>query len=102
MREYAAEKPTVYVETTVVSYFTSRPSDDAVVYSRQQATQQLWDEYFDNFEFMVSVIVITKVWTIRVACKLSFQGTLYFSASFAYAWNFEKNPALQRCPIASQ
>lgn len=61
MREYAAEKPTVYVETTVVSYFTSRPSNDAVVYSRQQATQQLWDEYLGNFEFVVSDIVITEI-----------------------------------------
>ena len=61
MREYAAEKPTVYVETTVVSYLTSRPSNDALVYSRQQATRQLWDEYFDNFEFVVSDVVITEI-----------------------------------------
>ena len=61
MREYAAEKPTVYVETTVVSYLTSRPSNDALVYSRQQATRQLWNEYFDNFEFVVSDIVITEI-----------------------------------------
>ena len=61
MREYAAEKPTVYVETTVVSYLTSRPSNDALVYSRQQATRQLWDEYFDHFEFVVSDIVITEI-----------------------------------------
>jgi hypothetical protein len=61
MREYAAEKPTVYIETTVVSYLTSRPSNDAVISSRQQVTQQLWNEYFDNFEFMVSVIVISEI-----------------------------------------
>ena len=61
MREYVAEKPTVYVETTVVSYLTSRPSNDAVISSRQQVTQQLWNEYFDNFDFMVSVIVISEI-----------------------------------------
>ena len=60
------------------------------------------DGFRSGADYCPPYSVFTKVWTIRVACKLSFQGTLYFSASFAYAWNFEKNPALQRCPIASQ
>ncbi len=61
MKEYAAIKPTVYVETTIVSYLTSRPSNDAVIFSRQEATKQLWNEYSDNFEFMVSVIVVSEI-----------------------------------------
>ena len=61
MREYASIKPTVYVETTVVSYLTARPSINTVTYSRQQASQKLWNEYFDNFEFMVSVLVINEI-----------------------------------------
>ena len=58
MRNYASIKPTVYVETTVVSYLTSHPSENALKLSRQQATRQLWDEFFDNFEFIVSDLVV--------------------------------------------
>ena len=61
MSEYAEIKPTVYVETTVVSYLTSQPSNDAIISARQEATRQLWNDYFDNFEFMVSDIVVTEI-----------------------------------------
>ncbi len=61
MREYAAIKPTVYVETSVVSYLTSRPSRDSLVFSRQEATRQLWNEYFNDFEFIISDIVATEI-----------------------------------------
>ena len=61
MKEYAAIKPTVYVETTVVSYLTSQPSKDAVIFSRQQATRQLWNDHPDDFEFIVSGIVVTEI-----------------------------------------
>ena len=61
MIQYAEIKPTVYIESTVVSYLTSRPSNDAVISSRQQATQQLWNEYADNFEFVVSNIVVGEI-----------------------------------------
>ena len=54
-------KPTVYVGTTVVSYLTSQPSNDAIISARQEATRQLWNDYFDNFEFMVSDIVVTEI-----------------------------------------
>ena len=58
---YNATKPKVYVETTVVSYLAARPSHDAILAARQQATQQLWTEYSDNFEFVVSDIVLTEI-----------------------------------------
>ena len=32
----------IYVETTVVSYFTARPSRDLVTAARQEATRELW------------------------------------------------------------
>ena len=61
MIQYNTAKPKVYVETTVVSYLVARPSYDVTVASRQQATQQLWTEYADNFEFMISDIVLNEV-----------------------------------------
>ncbi len=61
MREYASIKPTVYVETSVVSYLTSRLSDNVLKLSRQQVTRQLWDEYSDCLEFIVSDLVVTEI-----------------------------------------
>ncbi len=61
MREYAAIKPTVYVETSVVSYLTSLLSRNSLVLSRQEATRQLLFEYSDRFEFIVSDIVISEI-----------------------------------------
>ena len=55
MREYAAIKPTVYVETSVVSYLTSLPSRDSLVFSRQEMTRQLLFEYSDSFEFIEEI-----------------------------------------------
>lgn len=61
MIQYAEIKPTVYLESTVVSYLTSRPSRDSLVLSRQEATRQLWNVYFDDFEFIVSNIVVGEI-----------------------------------------
>ena len=58
---YNATKPKVYVETTVVSYLVARPSHGVTLAARQQATQQLWTEYADNFEFIISDIVLNEV-----------------------------------------
>ena len=61
MIQYNTIKSKVYVETTVVSYLAARPSHDVALAARQQATQQLWTEYADTFEFMVSDIVLTEI-----------------------------------------
>ncbi len=47
----------VYVETTVVSYFTARPSRDMVVAARQEATRELWPKLVSEYETYVSVLV---------------------------------------------
>jgi predicted nucleic acid-binding protein len=47
----------VYVETTVVSYFTARPSRDVVVAARQEATRELWPKLVSEYEGHVSVLV---------------------------------------------
>ena len=55
---YTAPRPKVYIETTVVSYLVAWPSLDSTVASWQQATRQLWEDYADRFEFVVSDIVL--------------------------------------------
>lgn len=37
------QRPTVYVETTIVSYLTARPSRDLVVAGHQRLTHDWWD-----------------------------------------------------------
>ena len=61
MFQYTETKPRVYIETTVVSYLVARPSNDPTTASRQQMTRQLWNEYSDNFEFVVSDVVINEI-----------------------------------------
>ena len=90
MREYAAIKPTVYVETSVISYLTSLPSRNSLVLSRQEATRQLWNEYFDNFEFIVSNIVVGE---IRKGDEKEIQLRLKAIADFRI---LEKSPAADR------
>lgn len=57
---YTKEKPKVYIETTVISYLVARPSRDATLESWQRATRRLWEEYADQFEFVVSGLVLSE------------------------------------------
>ncbi len=58
---------TVYIETSVVSYFTGRPSRDLVVAGRQEITRECWPiiaERFDRFVHINNALMkqrITKV-----------------------------------------
>ena len=61
MLKYEEIKPKVYIETTVVSYLAARPSADATSGVRQRVTRQFWENYSDNFEFVVSDVVITEI-----------------------------------------
>ncbi len=49
---------TVYIETSVVSYFTSRPSRDLVVAARQEITREVWPLLFEKFGLYISALVI--------------------------------------------
>jgi predicted nucleic acid-binding protein len=48
----------VYVETSVVSYLTSRPNRDLVVAANQQITQEWWQTRRPQFDLYVSQLVI--------------------------------------------
>ncbi|WP_066377490.1 type II toxin-antitoxin system VapC family toxin [Anabaena sp. 4-3] len=51
-------KEKVYVETSVISYLTSRPSRDIVIAGHQQITQEWWQNYRDKFALVASQLVI--------------------------------------------
>lgn len=54
-------KPNVYLETSVISYLTSRPSRDMVIGARQQLTQEWWEKGRAGFELYVSESVIREI-----------------------------------------
>ena len=51
-------KPTVYVETTVISYLTARKSQDPIVAGHQQTTQDWWKTCHNRFELVASRLVL--------------------------------------------
>src|SRR3972149_11479532 len=51
-------KPSVYIETSVVSYYTSRTSRDLIVAARQQLTHDWWKNYRNEVEIYISTLVI--------------------------------------------
>lgn len=54
-------KPRVYLETTIVSYLTSKESTDPLVAGHQIATQRWWDERSSEFELYISEAVVEEV-----------------------------------------
>jgi len=50
--------PTAYIETTIPSYYSSRPARDVVQITRQAATRQWWDQGCSGFQLYTSQEVI--------------------------------------------
>ena len=67
MLKYTTIKPRVYLEPTVISHLVARPSDDPILVSWQRASQQLWENYADRFEFVISDIVRAEIQQGNVA-----------------------------------
>lgn len=51
-------KPRVYIETSVFSYLTARPSRDVIRAGHQQATIVWWDERRKEFDLCASQLVV--------------------------------------------
>lgn len=51
-------KPSLYLETSVVSYYTGRPSRDLIVAGRQQITHDWWETERDKYSLHVSALVL--------------------------------------------
>jgi len=52
------DKKTVYIETSIISYLTARPSRDLLASAWQKITVDWWDSQRDRFELFASDIVI--------------------------------------------
>lgn len=50
-------KPKVYLETSVISYLTSRPSREVIVAAHQLITKDWWEKRRAEFELFASPIV---------------------------------------------
>ena len=61
MLKYTTIKPRVYLEPTVISHLVARPSNDPILASWQRASQQLWEDCADRFEFVTSPIVRAEI-----------------------------------------
>ena len=51
-------KESIYLETIVVSYYTSKPSRDIIVLSHQEITRQWWPMAIGRFNIFISEVVI--------------------------------------------
>lgn len=54
-------KPKVYIETSIISYLTARPSRDAFVLTNQMLAKEWWDEHKHKFQTFVSELVINEI-----------------------------------------
>jgi len=52
-------KTRIYLETSVVSYFTARPGRDVTVVAHQASTRELWGR-LEEFEAYISELVISE------------------------------------------
>jgi predicted nucleic acid-binding protein len=54
-------KPSLYLETTVPSYYVSRPSRDIVVLAHQEITRNWWNRRMSLFNVHISPLVLEEV-----------------------------------------
>lgn len=54
-------KQTVYIETSVISYLTSKPSNDLVVSAHQKVTYDWWHKTKSKFNCFISQFVIDEI-----------------------------------------
>lgn len=53
-------RPSVYIETSVVSYLAARPSRDLIVAAHQQLTTDWWHNQREQFRLFVSELVVNE------------------------------------------
>ena len=56
-----SKNPTLYLESTIPSYLTARPSRDLIVAAHQQITSEWWQQARTNFDIYVSEAVLDEI-----------------------------------------
>ena len=51
-------KESIYIETSVVSYYVSKPSRDIIVLAHQQITSEWWSKAVKRFDVYISEVVV--------------------------------------------
>jgi hypothetical protein len=51
-------RPTIYLETSIISYLAARPSRDVIAAARQQLTVEWWEKRRTSYEVFVSTLVV--------------------------------------------
>ena len=51
-------KESVYLDTSVVSYYTSKPSRDIIALAHQEITRQWWHKAINRYNVFISEVVI--------------------------------------------
>jgi predicted nucleic acid-binding protein len=54
-------KPYVYIETSIISYYTARPSRDLIVAGHQQITQEWWSRQLPLINPYISTVVLEEI-----------------------------------------
>lgn len=54
-------KPKLYIESTIPSYLTARPSRDLIVVAHQQITREWWETRKDHFAIYISQFVLDEI-----------------------------------------
>jgi hypothetical protein len=53
--------PTVYLETTILSYLEARPSHDLIIAAHHQITHEWWRNAGDRFDLYISEAVLAEI-----------------------------------------
>jgi len=54
------KKPTIYIETSIISYLAAKPSPDLTTAACQQVTAEWWERYRGLYSVVTSALVITE------------------------------------------
>jgi len=55
------DKPRIYLESSVISHRTARPSRDVIALSHQEITRVWWDNHIHEYELYASQVVLDEI-----------------------------------------